>query len=106
MVTPYLPLNGKTTNPKKRPDVHPKWVYLRLSYYMIYTIEPVEHGKKWTVVSNESNVGTVERLSTGYLVTLTGASVGTDSPKIVKRFRMIDALKEALGDQAEITIPE
>ena len=67
---------------------------------MQYEVEPIETGKKWKIVTEEVGVGTVERLSTGYLVTL------TEPPKIVKRFRLIDALTEALGEEAVIQIRE
>ena len=67
---------------------------------MRYEVEPTETGKKWKIVTDGRTVGTVERLSTGYLATL------TEPPKVVKRFRLIDALTEALGEEAVIQIVE
>jgi hypothetical protein len=85
---------------KKKTGSASERVHLRFCIIMIYRIEPAESEKIWTIVSDKSNIGTVERLSTGYLVTL------IDPPKKIKRFRIIDALKEALGDNADIEMPE
>ena len=65
---------------------------------MKYEIRPVDEGKNWNIVSEHEMIGTLERLATGYLVRL------TQPVTIVKRFRMIDALTEALGNDAEIEI--
>ena len=62
---------------------------------MKYSVIPLEDGKHWSIQSNGlEKIGAVERLMTGYLVTL--------GDKKVKRFRMVDALREALGSEAVI----
>jgi hypothetical protein len=67
---------------------------------MKYEVRPVDPGKSWNIVSDRATIGTLERLATGYLVRL------TDPVKVIKRFRMIDALTEALGDDAAIEVIE
>ena len=67
---------------------------------MKYEVRPVDPGKSWNIASDREIIGTLERLATGYLVRL------SDPPKVVKRFRMIDALTEALGEDAAIEVIE
>jgi len=58
---------------------------------MIFKLEA--NGENKWVIKNEvgETVGDAQRLATGYLIT----EIGTDN--VVKRFRFIDALKEAFG---------
>jgi len=63
---------------------------------MTFHIETLEPGISWTIANEGELIGSVQRLATGYLVTI------DSPPKKVKRFRMIDALHEALGEDAEI----
>ena len=67
---------------------------------MTYSVLPLEPGKKWKISAGDLEVGTVERLATGYLVTQ------VNHPTKVKRYRMIDALRESLGEDTEIVIIE
>ena len=67
---------------------------------MLYMVIPLDPGKKWKITSDNQEIGIVDRLATGYLVSL------TDPPKKVKRYRMIDALHETLGEDSEIQVLE
>lgn len=63
-------------------------------------IAPLDE-KHWTISKDGQKIGSVERLMTGYLVTLTASP---DAAKKIKRYRMIDALREAFGAEAELEI--
>ncbi len=67
---------------------------------MTYTITQTEAGNKWNILRGNEVVGDVERLMTGYMITM------HEPPLKVKRYRMIDALQEALGEDAEIQTTE
>jgi hypothetical protein len=67
---------------------------------MRFDVISIEAGEKWQITKEDELVGSVQRLATGYLVTI------DKSISKVKRFRMIDALREALGDDAEIVVSQ
>ena len=64
---------------------------------MEFQIVPTEDARTWRIESNTKSVGSVEQLMTGFLVTY--------NDKKTKRYRMKDALREALGDDADIKMP-
>ncbi len=65
---------------------------------MQYKVIPTAE-RKWNVVGNYGVVlGTLDRLETGYLATR-----ATDG-NVIKRYRMIDALREAFGEEHEFEI--
>lgn len=63
---------------------------------MTFHIENLDPGVRWSIARDGELIGDIQRLATGYLVTI------ETPPKKVKRFRMIDALREALGEDVEI----
>ena len=63
--------------------------------------ECTEAGKKWIVKQSGEVLGNVERFATGFMLTLNG-----DPPTKIKRFRMIDALRQAFGAEVQISIEQ
>lgn len=63
--------------------------------------ECTEAGKKWVVKNGGEVLGNVERFATGFMLTL-----ASDPPQKIKRFRMIDALRQAFGPSEEIRIDQ
>jgi hypothetical protein len=60
-----------------------------------------EPQKKWVVKRDGEPVGYIERFATGYMLTLE-----SDPPVKIKRFRMIDALRQAFEGEVEIRIDQ
>ena len=63
--------------------------------------ECTETGKKWIVKRGGEVLGDVERFATGFMLTL-----NAEPPQKIKRFRMIDALRQAFGSSEEIRIDQ
>jgi N-acyl-L-homoserine lactone synthetase len=65
---------------------------------MQYKVIPTAE-RKWNVVAaDETILGTLDRLETGYLATR------TSDGNVIKRYRMIDALREAFGEEHQYEI--
>jgi hypothetical protein len=56
--------------------------------------ECTEAGKKWIIKKGGEVLGNVERFATGFMLTIDG-----DPPTKIKRFRMIDALRQGFGPE-------
>ena len=52
----------------------------------------------WTVSASEESIGSIQRLATGYIAKRTSDNY------VIKRFRMIDALKEVFGEESTYDI--
>jgi hypothetical protein len=65
--------------------------------------ENTETGKKWVIKDGGNELGYVERFATGFMLTVNG-DPPLSPPLRIKRFRMIDALRQAFGEGVEIRI--